>query len=389
MYIYDIFVSKGEKELQPNGKVKVTVPMPADEAVTGYTVYHIVDGGEPQTVPSTYADGKVSFETDGFSVYVFVPIFGNAFGNEQMTVQLLALCVPEEGGTIFENGEAADYSNGKAVPQNTKIALTAVANDGYTFKSWSKVDAQGAETELSSEAAYEFTANESAELRALFEKKAPAVPENEKQPVKVENNPPAKTEQNTPAPEEKPTSIKLDARNAGFTYANGALTTTVYEIGSASRPKIEDVLVFAVYPTKGEKKLTLNGDYTRDLGGLDFTKPGTYTVTYTLKTVPSLRASLTVRVEKPLSDRAMTEAEWKRFTDYTDKTNVKIAERHSSPNDPVDLGAQIMLYQYDGTAYVEDGYFENDENSQKYEGKSQYWVKNGDEYALYLLGLCG
>lgn len=74
-YIYDIFVSKNNAEVQPDGKVKVTVPMPADEKATGYNVYHMKDNGAIEAIPSTYNDGKVSFETDSFSWYVFTPTY--------------------------------------------------------------------------------------------------------------------------------------------------------------------------------------------------------------------------------------------------------------------------------------------------------------------------
>ena len=74
-YIYDIFVSKDNAEVQPDGKVKVTVPMPADEKAEGYNVYHMKDNGAVEAIPSTYKDGKVSFETDSFSWYVFTPTY--------------------------------------------------------------------------------------------------------------------------------------------------------------------------------------------------------------------------------------------------------------------------------------------------------------------------
>lgn len=262
--IYDISVTKNGKEVQPVGAVTLTFPLSAGAHVTGFQVYHMDDGGSLTTIPSTYANGKVSFKTDHFSLYIFIPI------------------------------------------------------------------------------------------------------------------------------EEKATGLKLDAKNAGFTYLNDQLTTTVYQIGDKDQPKVESILVYATYPTKQDKELTLGTDYTRELGGLDLTQVGTYTVTYTLASDPAIRATLTVQVvARPLSNGATNEAEWKQLIDYTDKTNVKIVGRYSSPNDPADLGAQIMIYQFNGTAYSEDGYFEKDENSQKYEGKATYLVKSGNEYAYIYWGYVG
>lgn len=68
------------------------------------------------------------------------------------------------------------------------------------------------------------------------------------------------------------------------------------------------------------------------------------------------------------------------FADYSDETNVKIVGRYFNPNEGNDLGAQIMIYEYDGSAFVEDGYFEDFEESKNYLGKRAYYVKSGDEY---------
>ena len=73
-YIYDIFVTnKKNEEVQPDGTVKVTIPAPADEKAEGYNVYHIKDSGAVENIPATLANGKITFETDGFSTYILVP----------------------------------------------------------------------------------------------------------------------------------------------------------------------------------------------------------------------------------------------------------------------------------------------------------------------------
>ena len=48
----------------------------------------------------------------------------------------------------------------------------------------------------------------------------------------------------------------------------------------------------------GEKYLEKT-EYTVDLGGLDFEKEGTYTITYTYKKDTSIKATLTVEVVAP------------------------------------------------------------------------------------------
>lgn len=46
-----------------------------------------------------------------------------------------------------------------------------------------------------------------------------------------------------------------------------------------------------------------------------------------------------------------------------------------------ELGAQIMIYQLNGTAFSEDGGFENDPVD--YKGKASYLVKEGDVYSSF------
>ncbi len=76
----------------------------------------------------------------------------------------------------------------------------------------------------------------------------------------------------------------------------------------------------------------------------------------------------------------LTEAEWNAAIAYwKTQTNVKVVERIAAPYDG-DLGAQIMLYQFNGTAYSEDGYFEKSQASQDYKGKATYYVKEGGKY---------
>lgn len=71
VYIFDISVVLDNAEIQPNGKVKVSIPVTANLAEYK-AVLHIKDNGTVERLSATYADGKVSFETDGFSVFVLV-----------------------------------------------------------------------------------------------------------------------------------------------------------------------------------------------------------------------------------------------------------------------------------------------------------------------------
>ncbi|MBE5732881.1 MAG: hypothetical protein E7353_07625, partial [Clostridiales bacterium] len=69
VYIFDIYVMKDGKEVQPDGKVKVSIPVPNVE-VDNYLVFHIKSDNSVESLVPTVADGKISFETSSFSYFV-------------------------------------------------------------------------------------------------------------------------------------------------------------------------------------------------------------------------------------------------------------------------------------------------------------------------------
>ena len=69
VYIFDIYVTKDGKEVQPDGKVKVSVPVP-NVSVDNYLVFHVKDDNSVENLVPTVADGKISFEVSSFSYFV-------------------------------------------------------------------------------------------------------------------------------------------------------------------------------------------------------------------------------------------------------------------------------------------------------------------------------
>ncbi len=68
-FTYEISFKKDDKNVQPNGKVTVKIPVP--EALKGKTVYvYRVDGGKYYDMGAKIEDGFVVFETDHFSKYL-------------------------------------------------------------------------------------------------------------------------------------------------------------------------------------------------------------------------------------------------------------------------------------------------------------------------------
>ena len=69
VYIFDIYVTQDGKEVQPDGKVKVSIPVP-DVEVDNYLVFHVKSDNSVESLVPTVADGKISFETSSFSYFV-------------------------------------------------------------------------------------------------------------------------------------------------------------------------------------------------------------------------------------------------------------------------------------------------------------------------------
>ncbi len=71
MTTIDISVKSDGVKVQPDGKVKVSVPAPI-EGVEEYLVFHIKSESNVERLDCEFKDGKVIFETDSFSPYVFL-----------------------------------------------------------------------------------------------------------------------------------------------------------------------------------------------------------------------------------------------------------------------------------------------------------------------------
>ena len=69
VYIFDIYVTKDGKEVQPSGKIKVSIPVP-NAQVNNYFVFHVKGDNSVEKLVPTVADGKLCFETSSFSYFV-------------------------------------------------------------------------------------------------------------------------------------------------------------------------------------------------------------------------------------------------------------------------------------------------------------------------------
>ena len=74
--VFDISLEKDDAKVQPNGKVKITMPAPFDTE-NGYVTYHI-SGETVDELDTFLEDGKISFETAGFSYFVVAGTTGGS-----------------------------------------------------------------------------------------------------------------------------------------------------------------------------------------------------------------------------------------------------------------------------------------------------------------------
>ena len=100
MTTIDISVESDGVKVQPDGKVKVSVPAPI-EGVEEYMVLHIKNEGNVERLDCEFKDGNVIFETDSFSPFVF-------FDNSDTAALVIKNPGPCEG-TVIVSSEIEFY----------------------------------------------------------------------------------------------------------------------------------------------------------------------------------------------------------------------------------------------------------------------------------------
>lgn len=68
--MYDINLISNNTKIQPNGKVKVSIPVPSGYDTSKIVVYRVADDGTKTKYDITITDGFIVFETDHFSNYI-------------------------------------------------------------------------------------------------------------------------------------------------------------------------------------------------------------------------------------------------------------------------------------------------------------------------------
>lgn len=176
-----------------------------------------------------------------------------------------------DGGAVRDaNGEDITFLE-LQLAEGTKYTVQAHCYPNYLFLGWYT---DGDDALISTENVYTFTIDKSMTIYACY------------------------------AYEREVLGIRLEADGlAGFTYQNGEPTTTLVTKDSQKAPKPDSVDVVALLANGTEESYGSKSSHayfeesiTIDYGGLDYSKVGTYTITYTFKKNEAIKETLTVQV---------------------------------------------------------------------------------------------
>ena len=390
--IFDISVVKDGSKVQPSGKVKVTFPAPF-ESESGYVTFHIKDDNSVEELKTTYADGKISFETDSFSYFVVTEAL---FNTPPADVTSLRLDAANAG---FTEGKATYVIGNEFPPKPENVVVCGVTATGekYLEKTEYTVDLGGLDFEKEGTYTITYTYKKDTSVKATLtvevvkpkfafqaivgEGKGSILYGGEEMPngyygehkagEQITLEAAAKsgyefvgwyTDANEPqlisanaehtfttgnAPQTVKavfnavvTSLKLDGANAGFT--DGEAT---YVIGSENKPNPKNVVVYGV-TIEGETPLNAD-QYSVDLGGLDFTVEGSYIITFSYEKDASIKATLTVNVVSADSINLSMSGSSSRSAYYTGGCAPRIAKSEILNNgEPCDLDALGLSWEW-------------------------------------------
>lgn len=131
---YDITLKSNGVAIQPNGKVKISIPIPTDYDKTKLAVYRIADDGTKTKYDIKVTDNLATFETDHFSTYILAE-------NNVTTDNTNNQETPNTPNTNNKTDKEKDNTpkTGKLDIINYVLVITALAGVGIiVFKKYSK-----------------------------------------------------------------------------------------------------------------------------------------------------------------------------------------------------------------------------------------------------------
>lgn len=177
--VFDISLEKDNAKVQPSGKVKITMPAPFDTE-NGYVTYHI-SGETVEELDTFLADGKITFETAGFSCFVVAGTTGGSVigpgGNlnpNDPSKNFFAYVDTYDQATMTANGTVVPKGGYSAtMKERDMVELVATAKDGYRMLGWYKNSKQSGSDEryeeMSNPATFTYTGTEKMYVYARFD----------------------------------------------------------------------------------------------------------------------------------------------------------------------------------------------------------------------------
>lgn len=144
--IYNITLYKDKAEIQPNGKIRVKVPLPALYKENQCVIYRVESDGSFTDMGAQYSDGYMLFETEHLSNYILyekvmysVSFDGNGASDGNM--EMLSNCIEGEEYVLPSNGYQREEYLFKE--WNTAIDGTGMSYaDKATIKNLAKSDGE-------------------------------------------------------------------------------------------------------------------------------------------------------------------------------------------------------------------------------------------------------
>lgn len=132
VYIFDIFVTKEGVEVQPNGKVKVSLPIPNAE-IKDYLVFHIKADNSVEILIPTLSDGKIHFETSSFSYFVITEVAPSEHVHNYVWVEGVEATCEQEGVIAHYH---CDGCGKNFNPNYVEIETVTLEKTEHSFGDW-------------------------------------------------------------------------------------------------------------------------------------------------------------------------------------------------------------------------------------------------------------
>ena len=125
VFIYEIHVTSDGVKVQPDGKVKITLPNPG-MASSDCIVFHIKSDNSVEEIVPTVSEDAITFETDSFSYFILAEKTACIHSLDRWMVAEEATCIKEGlqtrkcmlcGEVIFSKTYLADHKYGELTPE--------------------------------------------------------------------------------------------------------------------------------------------------------------------------------------------------------------------------------------------------------------------------------